>query len=314
MTDSPEAPSPRKINMDAGRRAFIKATGLGAAAIAIVGATEAQAAPDIDTQILNFALNSEYLESTYYLTAAYGGGLAESEITGDGQVGAVTGGRQASFSNPIVASYAQEIANDEMSHVKFLRSVLGGKKAARPALNIGSAFTVAAQAAGVVGPNETFDPYANDLNFLLGSYILADVGASAYLGAAAFVTNKTYLSAAASILSVEGYHAGTTRTLLFAQQSNLALKATALISSLRATLSQANDDQGIGADQSTHAGGPLTPSNIVPTDANSLAFPRTPRQVLNVVYGKIGASKGLFFPQGINLDNVAKLVSVTSGG
>ena len=241
--------------------------------------------------------------------------MADSQITGDGTPGPVTGGRQASFSNPVIASYAQEIANDELSHVKFLRTALGGKKVARPAINIGSAFTVAARAAGVVGPNETFDPYANDVSFLLGSYILADVGVSAYLGAARFPTNKAYLTAASSILSVEGYHAGTTRTFLSAQQSSFTRTATALISALRASLSQANDDQGIGADQSTHAGGPLTPSNIVPTDANSLAFPRTPRQVLNVIYGRINANKGGFLPQGANLGpGGSGLIPVTSGG
>ena len=90
------------------------------------------------------------------------------------------------------------------------------------------------------------------------------------------------------------------RTFLFAQQNATVTQATAYISNLRATLAGANDDQGIGGNMSTLAGGPATPSNIVPTDANSIAFARTPRQVANIVLGAQGASTGLFYPAGPN--------------
>ena len=81
----------------------------------------------------------------------------------------VTGGRQVSFTDPVVAQYAREIASDEIAHVGFLRNALGNAAVAQPAINIdggaNGAFTAAARAAGVITGSATFDPYASDENF-----------------------------------------------------------------------------------------------------------------------------------------------------
>lgn len=294
------------------RRDFFK-TAIGAAAAGLTAFTltsKAGAQSTItDTDILNFALNLEYLEAQFYAFAANGTGLPASQLTGTGTQGAVTGGAQVAFNgDTLVQAYAREIAADEAAHVAFLRTALGSAAVAQPAINIsGDAngpFTAAARAAGVVGPNDTFNPYSSANAFLLGAYIFEDVGVTAYKGASPLITSKTFLQAAAGILAVEAYHAAIVRTTLYgrgydatAPQPTL-ITAAGQISDARDSLDGGTDlDQGIA--RST-INGQLV-SNIVPTDTNGIVFSRSPSQVLHIVYLNQAASTlGGFFPAGVN--------------
>ncbi|MGJ3626843.1 ferritin-like domain-containing protein [Sphingomonas sp. MMS24-JH45] len=102
------------------------------------------------------------------------------------------------------------IAADEVYHIPTTCATSSGHPApAQPAIDtagqrqrrrrrrgpVPGAFTAAARAAGVVGPNEIFDPFANDENFLIGAYLLTDVGVTAYRGSARLIANKTFLEA-----------------------------------------------------------------------------------------------------------------------
>ena len=314
--DSTAAGAERPLDLEAGRRAFMKAAGITGALASFgsaMGATEAKAqTTDIDTAILNFALNLEYLEGEYYNRGVYGVGLPSVLTSGKGfNGGGVRGGSKVNFQNAVVLDTMAEVANDEKNHITFIRSTLGSAAAAEPVISLDTAFTAFAAAAGLPG---NFSPYNSDYDFLLGAYILTEVGVTAYNGAAPFITSKAILAAASSIFAVEAYHLGTIRTLLYAQQNAGYTNATALISATRAKLSGMLDDEGIGADQSTLAGGFPSPANITDTDANSLAWARTPRQVLNVVTGTPGATSGGFFPNGLSeKGELARLLAATGG-
>lgn len=283
----------------ADRRLFMKAAGatglglVGASFLAGMDAPAASAATDSadsisDATILNFALNLEYLEAEFYSYAVYGYGLPSSLTYGTGQRGPVEGGHEVPFTTSSIRQFATEIARDEHEHVAFLRSALGSAAVARPEINIGTSFTAAATAAGLIKPGQTFNVYANENNFLLGAFIFEDVGVTAYKGAAPLISNKTYLSAAAGILAVEAYHAANIRTVLY--DLGLAADANA-ISAARAALDDGND-QGITLNGQ---------ANIVPADSNGLAFGRTPGEVLNIVYLSHSAvNSGGFFPDGVN--------------
>jgi hypothetical protein len=253
-----------------------------------------------DADILNFALNLEYLEAQFYAIAANGAYLPDNLLGGTGTRGQVTGGSKVPFKDPVVAAYAREIANDERQHVVFLRGALGASAVAQPTLDLSvtanGAFSVAARAAGLIGPNEAFDPYVNDENFLLGAYIFEDVGVTAYKGASPLITNKTFLEAAAGILAAEAYHAGLVRTVLYAKgiQMPALVDATEKISNARDSLDSPSDK-----DQGVRQIGQM--SNIVPADANGLAYSRTAGDVLNIVYlTAAAANQGGFFPAGVN--------------
>jgi hypothetical protein len=300
------------------RRDFLRRLGLGAAGAAAFGATGvsttsalAQQA-NLDVAILEFALNLEYLEAEFYVRAAEGHGLSPALLGAN--PGPVTGGQLVPFAMPLVKAYAQEIADEERKHVEFLRAALaaltGSPAISCPAIDFTESFPTLASAAGL-GSN--FNAFQNDMTFLLASYVFEDVGVTAYHGAAPLITNKAILDRAAGILAVEAYHAGLIRTVLFANSKS---KETAAISNLRATLdgtagTENVDDHGVGGltgpapsivNCSNGLNGSLLggfPTNNPPGN-NAIAFDRTTRQVLNIVFGAKNATKGLFFPKGLN--------------
>ena len=274
-----------------------------------------------DGDILNFALNLEYLEAQFYSYAVNGTGLASTlTASGSGTAGGtVTGGARVDFSgDPIVGAYAREIAADEIAHVAFLRTAIGTTAVAMPNINISGdangAFTAAARAAGVVGATEVFNPYASPEAFLLGAFIFEDVGVTAYKGAAPLLTSAVFLEAAAGILAAEAYHAGLVRTVLYAKGIDALRTNANKISEARDGL---DGTTGANADIDQGITGGSGESNLVPTDGNGIAYSRTPSQVLNIVYlntnaKTAGASQGGFFPNGVNASLAALKTSTAN--
>jgi len=307
------------------RRNFLAGVGAVGAASALAGCgtnnglasgTSATTAYT-DVDILNFALNLEYLEAEFYLHAATGSGLATSDIGSN--PGTVTGGAQVTGLTTAQQNILNEIAYDEQEHVRFLRSALGSSAVARPAIDLVNSFNALATAAGIAS---TFNPYANFDAFAVGAFIFEDVGVTAYAGAAPLISTAGitagYLAAAAGIMAVEAYHAAYVRTYLTAQaiaNSTYAYLGYAnKVSALRSTLGGGNETTLLvptGTVPVTATTLPAPSSIVAATSANAIAFARTTDQVLHIVYGSLsntsgattsaaGVSKGTFFPSGLN--------------
>ena len=157
------------INKAHSRRSFIAGAGaLGATAVIVgCGGSSPKPAPPptptpgiTDADILNFALNLEYLEAEFYLRAATGQGLSTADA-GSG-AGTVTGGSMVSFPTPTLQQYAFEIAQDELNDVRFLRQALASAAVSRPTIHLSNSFNGLATAAGI---GSTFNPFADSNSF-----------------------------------------------------------------------------------------------------------------------------------------------------
>ena len=287
MTNEPQLDQHRAL----GRRGLLTTASLAtfaALGTSLVPST-ASAAPIGDGDILNFALNLEYLEAEFYLRAATGKGLPGPDRR---HRQPWRGHRRPQGDASIHQGLSRICRRDRRgraNHVLFLRSALGGAAVARPAIDLDQASPPRHGRPGLISGSQKFDAFANETNFLLAAFIFEDVGVTAYKGAARLITSKDVLEAAAGLLAVEAYHAGRdphrccTAAGLF--------QPRAQISDARDSLDGSGDrDQGIGTRQ----------GNIVPTDANGLAFCRTTTGAEHRLSRAVPAPSFGFFPNRLN--------------
>jgi hypothetical protein len=253
----------------ANRRNFLKGaslTGLGVAGAMIMGTKLATAPQSVeaatavsDLDILNFALNLEYLEAEFYAMSTYGATLVQlGVITSADESGPTTGGAKVpNFGSSPAATMATALRVDEIAHVKLLRAALGSRAVKKPAINL----------------NALGYGYSSVASWMKLGRQFEDVGVSAYLGAAPLITSKEYLATAGAILSTEAQHSGSFR----------------LVCVMNGVSSPAVDSHDV----------PPTAKTLYDVDGKALSIPRTPAQVLNIVYGG-GRCAGGFYPNGMN--------------
>jgi len=248
------------------RREVLRAVSGGAiAATAILSLPAFGLGRDVhpsDTDILTFALNLEYLEAEFYTYAVTGQGIDALGIStnGKGASGSTLNGKKIEFSDPMLRRVAEELAFDEQQHVKLLRKLLGEHTIAKPALDL----------------NALGMGFGSDAEYLTVGRAMEDTGVTAYHGASTLIRSKELLGIAAGILADEAYHMGNVRLMI--AQKNVEVKPV--------------DSKDILP--------PPSGKKFFAVDDNAVALVRTPREVLDIVYGAPGANKGGFYPNGMN--------------
>ena len=177
------------------RRGFFGTMMAATVAATLTGSRKAMAqstTPPAIVDVLNFALNLEYLEANFYLYVSTGTGLTGAQ---NGGGVAVEGAPPQLPLDASTLSVVQALAVDEVNHIADLRSAittLGGTPIPQPLINLAANGAITTQA-----------------QFLAAARQFTALGGSAYAGSAQFlISNPTVLQTAAQILGAEGQHAG----------------------------------------------------------------------------------------------------------
>lgn len=260
------------------------------------------AAGDIDW--LEFPLNLEYLEAEFFLWSAFGYGLdhvAPELVSG----GPPPIGVEKANLDPLVLNVVKEFGYQEVGHLRALKKTVQGFP--RPYLNLTAAnFGNIIKAAFNTTLSPPFNPYANSVNYLLASYLIPYVGLTGYVGANAQLQSPTAKRLVAGLLGVESGQDAVIRGLLYerafekvAPYPYTVAEFTDRISTLRNSLGQSGiADEGLLVPLALGAEGKLT-GNILAGDKYSVAYARSPAQILRIVYSSGNeSSPGGFYPHG----------------
>ena len=265
------------------RRRFLSTLAAAGAIAAAGGALsgrqalgQAAATPPI-ADVLNFALNFEFLEAEFYTYGSAGKAYGTAGAVLNPPKVTLTGNEQA---------VAAALALDETNHITVLQqaiTMLGGTPITEPTIDFSAGGTMPA--------------VTTNLAFFAAARQFTALGNSAYAGAAAdLISNPTILTTASQILGAEAQHLG-------------------VVNYLCATLGITPTTDGQIDAQDVPPNGTAAIFTITPiavTAANpapAVGIARSPAQVLGVAYGvskpttttpPAGTVKGGFFPNGVN--------------
>ncbi|CAL5345616.1 unnamed protein product [Camellia sinensis] len=262
------------------------------------------AIPVSDIDLLEFPLNLEYLEAEFFLWGSLGYGLdsiAPNLTMGGPPPVGTTKARLDPFTKDVILQFAFQ----EVGHLRAIKNTVRGFP--RPLLNLSAeAFGNVMNSAFGRALKPAFDPYANELNFLLASYVIPYVGLTGYVGANPKLQSPISKRLVAGLLAVESGQDAVIRGLLYERAREkvkpygITVAAfTDCISELRNKLGSAGvKDEGLIVPTFQGAEGKLR-GNVLAGDQNSVGYDRTPEEILRIIYSSGDEHvPGGFYPKG----------------
>ncbi|KAL6503324.1 hypothetical protein OROGR_025247 [Orobanche gracilis] len=283
-----------------------------------------------DVDLLEFQLNLEYLEAKFFSWGALGSGLdtlaPNLAMGGRPPIGATKAKLSA-----VIKDIITQFAFQEFGHLRAIQKTVPGFP--RPLLNLSAAtFATIMDNAFEKPPAPPFDPHADDINYLIASYVIPYVGLTGYLGAnpklqsrtvkkirkirypselSAFIPDKDMdmdisTSLVAGLLGVESGQDAVLRALLYERAFTKVFpyditvaEFTNKISRLRNELGKKGlKDEGLIVEPALGAEGKIS-GNVLAADQFSLSYDRTPEEILRIVYGTGREdTPGGFYPGG----------------
>jgi Ferritin-like domain len=244
-----------------------------------------------DVALATIATNQEYLQNEYYLRVLTGTGLSAQDTSGLGPAGTVLAPKvnPLKFNNPTIKAIAEQLAQDELAHLRIIRNSFtsfGLTPPARPTIDLESSFQTLAETAGI---DRRFNPFESETDFLLVGFFLEQIDGPTLTGGIDVLENATLRSTAVSLLGDETSHNGSIRVALAQEKliddaNKIAALSQKLVSSAQTIIHPLFDGRLL----------------LSPVGDDGIVAPLNPRQFLNIVYLSINANAGGFYPNGLN--------------
>ncbi|KAL5561495.1 hypothetical protein UlMin_031242 [Ulmus minor] len=145
-----------------------------------------------DKDLIQVALNLEFLETEFFLYGALGKGLDSINPSLANGGPPPIGARKADL-DPLVNRIIEEFGYQEVGHLRAIISAVGGFP--RPLLDLSTKnFAKLFDKAAGFPLKPPFDPYADTIKYLLAAYAIPYVGLNGYVGTIPYLTSNTIKS------------------------------------------------------------------------------------------------------------------------